>query len=65
MIELTEDLPPLPDFCKFHPVFSPGAHAGTTQGDIRSAYFLCYDEENLEYLRIDNGELQGQIQAGA
>jgi len=60
---LTEDLPPLPDFSRFHTAFKP-RDSDTADGDIRSAYFLSYDEANSEFLRFDDGELQKQIQHG-
>ncbi len=60
---LTEDLPPLPDFSRFHAAFKP--HGGdTADGDIRRAYFLSYEETNCEYLRFADGALQRQIQQG-
>ncbi|MCK2184525.1 aminotransferase class I/II-fold pyridoxal phosphate-dependent enzyme [Halomonas getboli] len=59
---LTQELPPLPDFSRFHDGFRRGAE--TQEGDIRSAYFLSYDEENTEYLSFVNGELQAQMRAG-
>ena len=59
---LTEDLPPLPDFSRFHDAFRP--NVDSPEGDIRRAYFLSYDEENTEYLRFDNGELQKQMVKG-
>ncbi|MBB3141832.1 aminotransferase class I/II-fold pyridoxal phosphate-dependent enzyme [Halomonas organivorans] len=59
---LTEELPPLPDFSRFHDAFRRGSE--TPEGDIRSAYFLSYDEENTEYLRFDNGALQAEMRQG-
>ncbi|MFO7646455.1 MAG: ornithine decarboxylase, partial [Halomonas campaniensis] len=61
---LTEELPPLPDFSRFHDAFRPDPGGHTPEGDIRRAYFLSYDEENTEYLRFDNGELQAAMRAG-
>ncbi|EPC01125.1 ornithine decarboxylase [Litchfieldella anticariensis FP35 = DSM 16096] len=61
---LTEELPPLPDFSRFHDAFRPKPGGSTPEGDIRRAYFLSYDDENTEYLRFDNGELQRQMRAG-
>lgn len=49
---LTSDLPELPTFSHFHPVFRP--HPDTPEGDMRSAYFLNYDEENREYIMLDD-----------
>ncbi|WP_236551276.1 hypothetical protein [Billgrantia tianxiuensis] len=59
---LTQELPPLPDFSRFHDAFRQCPE--TPEGDIRRAYFLSYDEENTEYLRFDNGELQAEMRAG-
>ncbi|GGX86159.1 amino acid decarboxylase [Litchfieldella qijiaojingensis] len=61
---LTQELPPLPDFSRFHDAFRPKPGGGTPEGDIRRAYFLSYDDENTEYLRFDNGELQRQMGQG-
>ncbi|WP_148253000.1 aminotransferase class I/II-fold pyridoxal phosphate-dependent enzyme [Aidingimonas lacisalsi] len=61
---LTQDLPPLPDFSRFHAAFRPNVEDKTPEGDIREAYFLSYDDDNTEYLRFDNGELQRQMRSG-
>lgn len=58
------DLPPLPDFSRFHPAFLPGSKHGTPEGDLRSAYFLAYDDSVCEYLRIDDGSIEEQMLAG-
>jgi arginine decarboxylase len=59
---LTEDLPPLPDFSRFHDRFrAPGSR--TPEGDIRSASFLAYDTEACEYLPLD-GTLQSEMERG-
>ncbi len=50
---LMQDLPPLPDFSHFHEAFC--ADPGTGEGDIRSAFFLSYDENNCDYLELDGG----------
>ncbi|WP_416137798.1 aminotransferase class I/II-fold pyridoxal phosphate-dependent enzyme [Halomonas sp. HK25] len=61
---LTKELPPLPDFSRFHAAFRPDPDSNTPEGDIRCAYFLAYDEVNTEYLRFDNGEVQAAMRAG-
>ncbi|NNJ74750.1 MAG: ornithine decarboxylase, partial [Anderseniella sp.] len=51
---LMEDLPPLPDFSRFHDAFR--ADQITSEGDMRSAFFLSYDEDNCDYLDLhDDG----------
>ena len=59
---LTEELPPLPDFSRFHDAFRP--RLDSREGDIRRAFFLSYDEENTEYLRFDNHDLQKVMEQG-
>jgi arginine decarboxylase len=49
---LTEEVPPLPDFSHFHLSFQ--AIPGVPGGNLREAYFLSYDEQNLEYIPIDD-----------
>ncbi|MDX1431969.1 MAG: aminotransferase class I/II-fold pyridoxal phosphate-dependent enzyme [Gammaproteobacteria bacterium] len=61
---LTVELPPLPDFSRFHAAFSPGLDAGTRDGDLRSAFFLSYDDSNCEYLRMEDGSIDEQMAAG-
>ncbi|EPX77296.1 aminotransferase class I/II-fold pyridoxal phosphate-dependent enzyme [Litoreibacter arenae] len=58
---LTETYPPLPDFSRFHDAFRPD-HV-TPEGDIRTAYYLSYEETNCDYLELD-GSLQEALNAG-
>ncbi|NUH67026.1 ornithine decarboxylase [Sulfitobacter sp. S0837] len=57
---LMENYPPLPDFSCFHDAFRA---ADTPEGDIRTAFFLAYDEKNCDYLDL-NGSLQEAMDAG-
>jgi arginine decarboxylase len=62
---LTLEQPPLPDFSSFHFAFrgrSVEGRAETRDGDIRSAFFLSYDDENCEYVGMD--EAARAIEAG-
>ena len=57
---LCEDYPSLPDFSAFHKAFRhkedvPG-------GDIRSAYYLAYDEENYDFISLE--ECLEQVKKG-
>ena len=58
---LTENYPPLPDFSRFHDAFRPD-HV-TPEGDIRTAYYLSYDDTNCDYFELD-GSLQAKLEAG-
>ena len=51
---LTEKLPPLPDFSRFHDVFKSDPKSKTQEGHIRSAFYLAYDDENCEYFSIQD-----------
>ncbi len=58
---LMEDYPPLPDFSRFHDAFR--ADQETSEGDIRAAFFMSYDENNCDYLEID-GSLKEALDRG-
>lgn len=57
---LMEDLPPLPDFSRFHSSFQ--AIPGVPGGNIREAYFLAYQEENCTYIPL--GECLNMLNDG-
>jgi arginine decarboxylase len=48
---LMEDVPPLPDFSRFHSSFQ--AVPGVPGGDIRQSYFLAYKSDNCEYIPLN------------
>ena len=52
---LVEHVPPLPDFSRFHDSFR--SNKETPEGDIRTAFFLAYDEDNCDYLSLDDALL--------
>lgn len=52
--------PPLPNFSRFHPAFQPDA-TGTPEGDLRRAYFLAYDELNIDFVGLDRGTLDALV----
>ena len=58
---LTENYPPLPDFSRFHDAFRPDNI--TPEGDIRTAYYLSYDDKNCDYIELGN-DLQVRLEAG-
>ena len=49
---LTNKLPPLPDFSRFHDAFRP--NPDTPEGDMRSAYFMAYKPSNHEYVPLED-----------
>jgi len=58
---LMVDVPPLPDFSRFHDAFR--TDRTTPEGDIRAAFFLSYDENNCAYLDL-NGTVTGGDDSG-
>ncbi len=61
---LMQELPPLPDFSRFHDMFRARDGSGTPEGDIRSAFFLAYDESRCEYFRLDDPALVKAMDGG-
>jgi arginine decarboxylase len=53
---LVEHVPPLPDFSRFHDAFRMSDDISA--GDIRSAFFLAYNEDNCDYLDLDDALLE-------
>lgn len=53
--------PPLPNFSRFHEAFRDGD--ATPEGDLRRAFFLAYDDENTEWVKLDR-ELLARIRDG-
>lgn len=49
--------PPLPNFSRFHAAFKP-EDSTTPEGDLRRAYFLAYDENNIDLIELNKNTLQ-------
>lgn len=50
IVEITEDLPPLPDFSEFAPAFRPDD--ASPFGDMRSAFYGGYEESDREHVLL-------------
>ncbi|MDA3914232.1 aminotransferase class I/II-fold pyridoxal phosphate-dependent enzyme, partial [Oleiagrimonas sp.] len=61
---LTEELPPLPDFSRFHDRFRSQDGKHTPEGDLRAAFFLAYDESKCEYFTLGDGSMETAIDSG-
>lgn len=48
--------PNLPNFSRFHDAFKPD-HSTTPEGDLRRAYFLAYEEDNIDLIELDKNTL--------
>ncbi len=60
---LIEDLPALPDFSKFHDSFRSHGDRSPA-GDLRSAFFLAYDESKCEYFKLHDSAIDDAMRAG-
>ncbi|MCA8978839.1 MAG: aminotransferase class I/II-fold pyridoxal phosphate-dependent enzyme [Planctomycetes bacterium] len=61
--DLTEKLPPLPHFSRFHAAFVDDPTGDTPEGDMRRAFFLAYDGDCCEHLLMD-GSVQAAMKSG-
>ena len=57
---LTQEVPPLPDFSRFHASFQ--AIPGLPGGNLREAYFLAYKDDRCEYATLE--ECDGLMESG-
>jgi arginine decarboxylase len=60
---LTQNLPPLPNFSRFHRAFLPHPESTTPEGDMRTAFFLSYDAGSCDHVTLD-GALVDRVVAG-
>ncbi len=61
---LTHELPSLPDFSRFHDAFRPDPTGTTPEGHMRDAFFMSYNEDNCDYLGLNDGTLDQAMLAG-
>jgi len=54
VLDLTEKLPPLPNFSHFHAQFRSNPTTESPEGNIRAAFFMAYNEEGCEYIRLED-----------
>lgn len=55
---LTKQLPPLPNFSRFHQAFLPSPESVTPEGDMRSAFFLAYDDSACEFMKLNESLIE-------
>jgi arginine decarboxylase len=60
---LTEELPPLPYFSRFHRAFLPDPDSTTPEGDMRKAFFLAYNSESCAHVKLD-ASLEARVEGG-
>ncbi|MCA3562580.1 MAG: decarboxylase [Aestuariivirga sp.] len=61
---LMHDVPDLPNFSHFHDAFRKDAGKLTPEGDMRTAFFMAYDESACEYVPLNGPETDKRLAGG-
>ncbi|GGH11213.1 decarboxylase [Alsobacter metallidurans] len=61
---LMTEVPDLPNFSRFHDAYRKDAGASTGEGDMRTAFFAAYREENCEYVPLRSAEIDKRLENG-
>ena len=64
MKSLTVDVPDLPDFRAFHEAFRENDKSATSEGHMREAFFMAYDEKKCEYVKLAAKEIDERLKNG-
>ena len=58
------DVPDLPNFSRFHDAFRDNPKAPSNEGHMRPAFFMAYDEENCEFVKLASEEIDERLKNG-
>lgn len=61
---LMEDVPHLPNFSRFHDGYRDNPASSTGEGNMRTAFFAAYNEEECEYLPLASRTLDDRLSNG-
>ena len=61
---LTEDVPDLPDFSRFHDAFRDNPNGATAEGHMRQAYYMAYDAANCEHVKLFSSAIDERLKNG-
>jgi arginine decarboxylase len=61
---LVEDVPDLPNFSRFHDALRMNSASATSEGDMRTAYYLAYRPEACEYLKLNDPRIDERLKDG-
>jgi arginine decarboxylase len=61
---LVEDVPDLPNFSRFHDAFRDNPKSKTNEGHMREAYYLAYDANAREYVKLNSKECDERLKNG-
>ena len=58
------DVPNLPNFSCFHSSFRENTRSVTSEGDMRSAFFGAYREDQCEHIKLMSPEIDQRLKNG-
>jgi arginine decarboxylase len=61
---LMHDVPDLPNFSRFHDAFRTNAGTNTVEGDVRTGFFMAYDEAACEYVPLNSPAIDKRLAQG-
>jgi arginine decarboxylase len=61
---LMEDVPDLPNFSRFHDGYRDDPGSITLEGDMRTAFFAAYEEDDCEYLPLMSPKIDERLKSG-
>ena len=61
---LITDVPDLPNFSRFHDAFRDNPRSKTNEGDMRTPFFLAYDENNSTHVKLNSKEIDDLVRRG-
>ena len=61
---LMEDVPDLPNFSRFHDGYRENPESITLEGDMRTAFFAAYEEDDCEYLPLRDPKIDERLKSG-
>jgi len=61
---LMTDVPDLPNFSRFHDAFRDDPKGASNEGHMRPAFFMAYDEDNCEFVKLGSDEIDKRLRDG-
>ncbi len=61
---LMEDVPALPNFSRFHDHYRENPESITLEGNMRSAFFAAYEEDDCEYIPLMSPKIDERLKSG-
>ena len=61
---LMTDVPDLPNFSRFHDAFRDDPSGASNEGHMRPAFFMAYEEDNCEFVKLRSEEVDQRLRDG-